>query len=185
MALFVQKYGGSSVADPERILNVARRVAARKAGGNDLVVTVSAMGDTTDNLIDLARRVTGNPADREMDLLLHTGEIVSCALLAMALRDMGVASSSFTGFQAGIMTDRIHGRARILGIDPSRIRSSLKAGEVAVVAGFQGVTSDSEVTTLGRGGSDTTAVALAVALGAARADIYTDVEGVFTSDPRV
>jgi aspartate kinase len=185
MALIVQKYGGSSVGSPERILNVARRVARRHRGGNRLVVTVSAMGDTTDELIGLARQVTRNPADREMDLLLSTGEIVSCALLAMALRDMGVPASSFTGFQAGIMTDTVHGRARILGIDPARIRARLAAGEVAVVAGFQGITSETEVTTLGRGGSDTTAVALAVALGASRCDIYTDVQGVYTCDPRL
>jgi len=185
MALIVQKYGGSSVRSPERLLNVARRVAERRRGGHDLVVTVSAMGDTTDDLIALARQVTRNPADREMDLLLSTGEIVSCALLAMALRDLGVPAASFTGFQAGIVTDAVHGRARILGIDPTRLRARLTAGEVAVVAGFQGITEGTEVTTLGRGGSDTTAVALAIALGASRCDIYTDVQGVYTCDPRV
>lgn len=185
MSLIVQKYGGSSVANAERILHVARRVAARRQAGNDMVVTVSAMGDTTDDLIALARQVTRRPSDREMDLLLSTGEIVSCTLLAMALRDLGVPASSFTGQQAGIMTDRTHGRARILGVDPARIRGALEEGQVAIVAGFQGITPETDITTLGRGGSDTTAVALAAALKAGCCEIYTDVEGIYTADPRV
>jgi aspartate kinase len=185
MTLVVQKYGGSSVASAERILHVARRVADRARAGNDLVVTVSAMGDTTDELISLAQQVTRRPSDREMDLLLSTGEIVSCTLLAMALRDMEVPACSFTGQQAGILTDRAHGRARILSVDPARIRGCLGEGQVAIVAGFQGITPETDITTLGRGGSDTTAVALAAALGAGRCEIYTDVEGVYTCDPRV
>lgn len=185
MALIVQKYGGSSVASAERILHVARRVAAHRAAGNDLVVTVSAMGDTTDELIQLARQVTRRPSDREMDLLLSTGEIVSCTLLAMALRDMGHPAASFTGAQAGIFTDEAHGRARILSIDPARIRNCIAEGQIAIVAGFQGVNTETDVTTLGRGGSDTTAVALAAALQAGRCEIYTDVQGVYTCDPRV
>ncbi len=185
MALVVQKYGGSSVADADRILHVARRVAARYSEGADLVVTVSAMGDTTDSLIALAKRVSRNPCDREMDLLLSTGEIVSCTLLALALRELGVPATSFTGAQAGILTDRAHGRARILSIDPSRIRRALADRQVAIVAGFQGTTPETDTTTLGRGGSDTTAVALAAALQSERCEIYTDVEGVYTADPRV
>src|SRR5262249_2286331 len=140
---------------------------------------------TTDDLIALARQVTRRPSDREMDLLLSTGEIVSCTLLAMALRDLGVAASSFTGQQAGIMTDRTHGRARILSVDPARIRGALAEGQVAIVAGFQGITPETDITTLGRGGSDTTAVALAAALKAGCCEIYTDVEGIYTADPRV
>jgi aspartate kinase len=185
MALVVQKYGGSSVANPERILHVARRVAARQGQGHRLVVTVSAMGDTTDELIELSRRVTRRPADREMDLLLSTGEIVSSALLAMALQELGVSACSFTGGQAGILTDRTHGRARILKIDPRRIQDCLQNGQAAIVAGFQGVTPETDVTTLGRGGSDTTAVALAAALRADCCEIYTDVQGIYTCDPRV
>jgi aspartate kinase len=181
----VQKYGGSSVADAERILHVARRVVARRASGADLVVVVSAMGDTTDELIALARRVTRRPSDREMDLLLSTGEVVSCTLLAMALRELEVPAASFTGQQAGILTDRVHGRARILGVEPARILGCLAEGQVAIVAGFQGITPETDITTLGRGGSDTTAVALAAALKAGRCEIYTDVEGVYTCDPRV
>ncbi|MCC2672225.1 MAG: aspK [Armatimonadetes bacterium] len=173
------------MASAERIIHVARRVAARKQAGDDLVVTVSAMGDTTDELIELARQVASRPSDREMDLLLSTGEIVSCTLLAMALRELGVPACSFTGAQAGIMTDRAHGRARILGIEPSRIRACIESGQVAIVAGFQGITPETDVTTLGRGGSDTTAVALAAGLRADRCEIYTDVEGVYTCDPRI
>jgi aspartate kinase len=173
------------VASAERIIHVARRVAARKQAGDDLVVAVSAMGDTTDELIELARQVASRPSDREMDLLLSTGEIVSCTLLAMALRELGVPACSFTGAQAGIMTDRAHGRARILGIEPSRIRACIESGQVAIVAGFQGITPETDVTTLGRGGSDTTAVALAAGLRADRCEIYTDVEGVYTCDPRI
>ncbi len=185
MALIVQKYGGSSVANADRILHVAGRVAARARAGNRMVVTVSAMGDTTDELIELAQKVTKRPSDREMDLLLSTGEIVSCTLVAMALRDMGVPAASFTGAQAGIMTDPTHGRARILSIDPARIRRCLDEGQVAIIAGFQGINAETDITTLGRGGSDTTAVALAAALQADCCEIYTDVEGVYTSDPRI
>jgi len=185
MGLVVQKYGGSSVADTERLRRVAARIAARKEGGSDMVVTVSAMGDTTDDLIALARQVTDRPSDREMDLLLSTGEIVSSTLLAMALRNRGVPAMSFTGAQAGIFTDQTHGRARILGIDASRIRDCLAEGQVAIVAGFQGINRQTDVTTLGRGGSDTTAVALAAALHAGRCEIYTDVEGIYTCDPRL
>jgi aspartate kinase len=185
MGLIVQKYGGSSVANAGRILHVAERVAARRRGGEGLVVTVSAMGDTTDELIELARQVTRRPSDREMDLLLSTGEIVTCTLLAMALRELGVPAASFTGQQAGIVTDRAHGRARILSVDPTRIQASLDEGQVAIVAGFQGITAETDITTLGRGGSDTTAVALAAALQAERCEIYTDVEGVYTCDPRL
>jgi aspartate kinase len=161
MSLVVQKYGGSSVANADRILHVAGRVARRQRAGNRLVVVVSAMGDTTDDLIELAQRVTRRPSDREMDLLLSTGEIVSCTLVAMALRELGLSAMSFTGAQAGILTDRRHGRARILSVEPGRIQGALDNGEVAIVAGFQGITPETDVTTLGRGGSDTTAVALA------------------------
>ncbi|MBI3909509.1 MAG: aspartate kinase [Armatimonadetes bacterium] len=185
MNLVVQKYGGSSLADAERMRYVAARVADRRARGHALVVVVSAMGDTTDALIALARQVTDHPEDREMDLLLATGEVVSCTLLAMALRAQGVPARSFTGAQAGILTDRVHGRARILRIKPARIWQALEQQEVAIVAGFQGITAGTDITTLGRGGSDTTAVALAAALGAPMCEIYTDVEGVFTCDPRL
>lgn len=185
MALIVQKYGGSSVANAERILHVARRVADRRRRGDSLLVVVSAMGDTTDELIALARQVSRRPADREMDLLLSTGEIISCTLLAMALRELGADASSFTGAQAGILTDRTHGRARILSVDPQRIHACLGDGRIAIVAGFQGTTPETDITTLGRGGSDTTAVALAAALHAERCEIYTDVEGIYTCDPRL
>ena len=185
MNLVVQKYGGSSLGSAERIRHVADRVARRRRQGDSLVVVCSAMGDTTDHLIALAREVTDRPEDRELDLLLATGEVVSCTLLAMALRQIGIPARSFTGAQAGIRTDRAHGRARILRIQPRRVRQALDQGEVAIVAGFQGITADTDVTTLGRGGSDTTAVALAAALGAPICEIYTDVEGVFTADPRV
>ncbi len=185
MALIVQKYGGTSVADAERIKNVARRVAARRAQGDDLVVVVSAMGDTTDHLIELAHQMTPEPEARELDLLLSTGEIVSCTLLSMALKALGCPAVALTGAQAGIGTDKRYGRARILRVDPSRIRAHLKEGRVPVVAGFQGITEEMDITTLGRGGSDTTAVALAAALGAARCEIYTDVEGIYTADPRI
>jgi aspartate kinase len=185
MSLIVQKYGGTSVGDAERIRNVARRVARRRLAGDDLVVVVSAMGDTTDNLIALARQITDTPADRELDVLLSTGEIVSSTLLAMALREIGVDAMSLTGGQAGIYTDSIYGKARILKIDPHRVEEALQRRQVAIVAGFQGMTPETDVATLGRGGSDTTAVALAAALSAVRCEIYTDVEGVFTADPRV
>ena len=188
MAAIVQKYGGSSVADAEKILRVARRVAAAKArngGGNRVAVVVSAMGDTTDHLIELAHSVSSAPEPRELDLLLSTGELVSCTLLAMALRELGHEAVSMSGAQAGVRTDTAHGRATIVGFDADRVRAELDAGRIVIVAGFQGVTEEMDVTTLGRGGSDTTAVALAAALGAARCEVYTDVDGIYTADPRV
>ena len=185
MALVVHKYGGSSVADAEKILNVARRIGAVKDGGADIVAVASAMGDTTDDLIDLARTVSPEPDPRELDLLLSTGELVSCALLTMALRRLGYDAITLSGFQAGIHTDTMYGKARIHRIDPARVRSELAEGKVVIVAGFQGITDDLDITTLGRGGSDTTAVALAAALEAERCDIYTDVDGIYTADPRV
>ena len=185
MALFVQKYGGTSVADAERIVNVARRIANTRSKGSQVVAVVSAMGDTTDELIDLAHTVSPDPDPRELDLLLSTGELVSCTLMTMALRALGCEAVSLSGSQAGIHTDTMHGKARIHSIDTARIRDELARGRLVVVAGFQGVDQDSDVTTLGRGGSDTTAVALAAALGADRCDIYTDVEGIYTADPRI
>ncbi|MBM3939530.1 MAG: aspartate kinase [SAR202 cluster bacterium] len=185
MAVIVQKYGGSSVANAERIRNVARRIQRAHAAGNQVAVVVSAMGDTTDELIALAASVSANPDPREMDLLLSTGEIVSCTLVAMALRDMGVGAVSMSGEQAGIRTDRLHGKASIVALDPARVRYELDQGRVVIVAGFQGVNEEMDVTTLGRGGSDTTAVALAAALGASLCEIYTDVEGIYTADPRI
>ena len=185
MALIVQKYGGTSVADPERMRNVARHIAATKAQGNQLVIVVSAMGKATDNLLDLARQVSSAPAGREMDMLLTTGERISMSLLCMALQDLGVEAMSFTGSQVGIITDTVHGRAKILEIKGDRVREAIGQGKVAVVAGFQGVSTAKEITTLGRGGSDTTAVALAAALKADVCEIYTDVTGVFTADPRI
>lgn len=186
MSVLVHKYGGTSVNGPERIRAVARRVAAARAAGSAMVVVVSAMGDTTDELIRLAHEVSPQPSRREMDMLLTTGERVSMALLAMALHDLGVPAISFTGSQSGILTDDSHSHARIVSIRPDRIRGGLDRGQVVIVAGFQGVSPETkEITTLGRGGSDTTAVALAAALGPARCEIYTDVPGVFTADPRV
>ena len=185
MALIVQKYGGTSVADPERMRNVARHISATKAQGNHLVIVVSAMGKATDNLLDLARQVSSAPAGREMDMLLTTGERISMSLLCMALQDLGVEAMSFTGSQVGIITDTVHGRAKILEIKGDRVREAISEGKVAVVAGFQGVSTAKEITTLGRGGSDTTAVALAAALKANACEIYTDVTGVFTADPRI
>jgi aspartate kinase len=185
MAIIVQKYGGSSVADAERIRNVARRIAKHRAAGNEMVVVVSAMGDTTDELIALAYQITDQPSERELDVLQSTGEIVSSALVAMALRHIGVDAISLSGQQAGILTDSVHAKARIRHIDPKRIHRELERGEVVIVAGFQGVTEELEVTTLGRGGSDTTAVALAIALGAKRCENYKDVEGIYTADPRI
>jgi aspartate kinase len=188
-ALVVQKYGGSSLATADRIKHVARRVARERSLGVDLVVVVSAMGDTTDHLIDMAATITDDPDPREMDVLLATGEHMSGTLVAMALHAEGIAAISLTGPQAGIFTDRSHGRARIAEIEPGRVRTELAAGKVVIVAGFQGATAESiqtgDVTTLGRGGSDTTAVALAARLAADRCEIYTDVEGIFTADPRV
>jgi aspartate kinase len=189
MSLLVQKYGGTSLNGPERIRAVARRVAAARAAGNDTVVVVSAMGDSTDDLIALALQVSPHPSRREMDMLLTTGERVSMALLAMALHDLGAPAISFTGSQSGVLTDGVHGSARITGVRPDRIRAELAQGRVVIVAGFQGVNPETkEITTLGRGGSDTTAVALAAALGLGqpgRCEIYTDVSGVLTADPRV
>ncbi|MBE3594277.1 MAG: aspartate kinase [Candidatus Carbobacillus altaicus] len=185
MPILVQKYGGSSVKDGDRLRAVARRIAESRAAGFDLVVVVSAMGKTTDQLIALAHSVSTKPSSRELDMLLATGEQTSMALLAMALGDLGIPARSLTGWQAGIQTEAYHQAARIEAIDPARIHAALSRGEVVIVAGFQGVSRDGEITTLGRGGSDTTAVALAVALGAERCDIYTDVPGVFTTDPRL
>jgi aspartate kinase len=185
MALIVQKYGGSSVADAEKIKNVARRVAETKDRGNDVVVVVSAMGKTTDSLIGLAKEVNPQPTERELDILLSTGEMVSCSLTAMALNGMGYKAVSLSGPQAGIETDSNYSRARITGVQPRRVIKELEAGSIVIVAGFQGLTGDMDITTLGRGGSDTTAVALAASLKAQICEIYTDVEGVFTADPRV
>ena len=185
MTLVVHKYGGSSVADAGKILKVARRIGAVKDGGADIVAVASAMGDTTDALISLARTVSPEPPPRELDLLLSTGELVSCALLTMALRNLGYDAITLSGFQAGIHTDTMYGKARIDRIDPARVKSELAEGKVVIVAGFQGITDDLDITTLGRGGSDTTAVALAAALAAERCDIYTDVDGIYTADPRV
>ncbi len=185
MALYVHKYGGSSVADADKIVNVARRIAAVHDAGNQIVTVVSAMGDTTDELIDLAQTVSSEPDPRELDLLLSTGELVSITLLSMALRNLGYDAISLSGPQAGIRTDRTYGRARISQVDPERVRRELDQGRLVIVAGFQGSTPDEDITTLGRGGSDTTAVALAAALEADRCDIYTDVEGIYTADPRV
>ncbi|WP_456785969.1 aspartate kinase [Cellulomonas sp. P5_C5] len=186
MALIVQKYGGSSVADASSIKRVAKRVAEAKRAGHDVVVVVSAMGDTTDELIDLAQQVTPLPPQREMDILLTAGERISMSLLAMAIHNLGVDAKSFTGQQAGVITDEAYGKARIIDVSPSRIRDTVARGSVAIVAGFQGVNpSTNDVTTLGRGGSDTTAVALAASLKADVCEIYTDVDGVFTADPRI
>src|SRR4030042_434400 len=185
MALIVQKYGGSAVANAERIRNVARRIIKSKEQGNQVVVVVSAMGDTTDDLIDLAQQITDQPDPREMDVLMSTGETVSSTLMCMALHKMGHQAISISGAQAGIKTDSSHRRARIMGIEAHRIVKELDDGKIVIVAGFQGITSEMDITTLGRGGSDTTAVALAIALKADKCEIYTDVDGVFTADPRV
>ncbi|MFD8568654.1 aspartate kinase [Streptomyces sp. NPDC057694] len=186
MGLVVQKYGGSSVADAEGIKRVAKRIVDAKKNGNQVVVVVSAMGDTTDELIDLAEQVSPIPAGREFDMLLTAGERISMALLAMAIKNLGHEAQSFTGSQAGVITDSVHNKARIIDVTPGRIQESLDKGNIAIVAGFQGVSQDKkDITTLGRGGSDTTAVALAAALDAEVCEIYTDVDGVFTADPRV
>jgi aspartate kinase len=185
VGLIVQKYGGTSVADPDRMRNVAKHIAALRAQGTDVVAVVSAMGKATDNLVELARQVSSNPQGREMDMLLTTGERISMSLLCMALHDVGCDAMSFTGSQVGIITDTSHTKAKILEIKGDRVREALAAGKVAVVAGFQGVSTEREVTTLGRGGSDTTAVALAAALKADACEIYTDVTGVFSADPRL
>jgi len=185
MALIVQKYGGSSVADEERIKNVARRIITAKERGNDVVVVVSAMGKTTDELIRLAHQVTDRPDERELDVLLSTGELISSTLLALALKSMGHKAISLSGAQAGIWTDAVYSRARILTVEAHRIVKELGEGKIVIVAGFQGITHEMDVTTLGRGGSDTTAVAMAASLGAQACEIYTDVEGVYTADPRL
>jgi aspartate kinase len=183
--LIVQKYGGSSVANVQRILNVARRITNYKKKGYNLVVVVSALGDTTDELIELANKISPEPSEREMDMLLSTGEQISVALLAMAIQKFGCQAISFTGSQVGIITDTSHTRARIIKINADRIRQALKKGEIVIVAGFQGINLNQDITTLGRGGSDLTAVALAKELAADECEIYTDVEGVYTADPRI
>ena len=185
MSLIVMKFGGSSVGTPDRMRHVAGRILARQREGHDIVVVVSAMGDTTDDLIDLSKQLNPNPPAREMDMLLTTGEQVSIALLAMTIRAMGGEAMSLTGWQAGITTEPVHGRAKIADIAPDRVHAGLKEGRIVIVAGFQGVTEAGEITTLGRGGSDTTAVALAAALNADLCEIYTDVDGVYSTDPRV
>ena len=185
MTLVVQKYGGTSVAAPERIQRVARRVVATAGADGSVCVVVSAMGDTTDELLELAAEVSPSPHPRERDMLLTAGERISIALLSMAINDLGREAVSFTGSQAGIVTDTTHGRARIVEMRSDRVREALDAGRIAIVAGFQGVSTTLDVTTLGRGGSDTTAVALAAALDADVCEIYTDVDGVFTADPRI
>ena len=187
MSLIVQKFGGSSVADAEGIKRVARRVVDTQKAGNDVVVVVSAMGDTTDELLDLAAEVTSNVVpSRELDMLLTAGERISTAVLSMAINDLGAKAQSFTGSQAGMITDGVHGSARLVEVRPDRIRESVEAGNIAIVAGFQGMNRQSgDITTLGRGGSDTTAVALAAALNADVCEIYSDVDGVFTADPRI
>ena len=183
--IVVQKFGGTSVADTDKIKNVAKAVIRERNLGHDVVVVVSAMGHTTDYLVKMAKDISENPSSREMDMLLSTGEGVSIALLAMALQAQGCPAVSMNAIQVGIMTEKVHSKARIINIKTDKINSHLEKGEVVVVAGFQGVTDDLEITTLGRGGSDTSAVALAGALNAIRCDIYTDVEGVYTTDPRI
>jgi len=184
--IVVQKYGGSSVGDVERMKRVAKRIADTRREGHDVVVVVSAMGDTTDGLVEMAAQINRRPPQRELDILLTAGERISMSLLAMAIEDLGVSARSFTGSQAGIITDTVHGKARILAVTPERVREALDAGHVVIVAGFQGVSRDThDITTLGRGGSDTTAVALAAALRADACEIYTDVDGVYTADPRI
>lgn len=185
MAIVVQKFGGSSVADADCIKRVARRVGGTYDKGNQVVVVVSAMGKTTDNLINLAKQLSKNPPKREMDMLLSTGEQQSMALLAMALQDLGYQSVSLTGQQAGILTDTVHSKSKILSIDSTRVKEELNQNRIVIVAGFQGVTAENEITTLGRGGSDTSAVALAAALNADVCEIFTDVDGVYTTDPRI
>ncbi len=185
MALIVQKYGGSSVADAEKIKNVAQRIARTRDRGDQVVVVVSAMGDDTDELIKLAYQISENPDSRELDVLLSTGEVVSSTLLAMALHVMGYPAISLSGAQAGIRTDSAYSRARILKVESKRMVKELEKGNIVIVAGFQGITDEMDITTLGRGGSDTTAVALAASLGAKECQIYTDVEGIYTADPRL
>ncbi|MDF2789428.1 MAG: aspartate kinase [Neobacillus sp.] len=184
MGLIVQKFGGTSVGSVERILNVAERVKSETDQGNQVVVVVSAMGKSTDQLVNLAKEISGQPNKRDMDMLLSTGEQVTISLLSMALNEQNLPAVSFTGWQAGIVTEPVHGNARITTINAESVKNQLADGKVVIVAGFQGITEDGEITTLGRGGSDTTAVALAAALNADKCDIYTDVTGVFTTDPR-
>jgi aspartate kinase len=184
--IVVQKYGGSSVGDVDRMKRVAQRIVDTRREGHGVVAVVSAMGDTTDELLEMAARINRRPPQRELDILLTSGERISMALLAMAIEDLGVSARSFTGSQAGIITDTVHGKARILAVTPERVREALDAGHVVIVAGFQGVSRETrDITTLGRGGSDTTAVALAAALEADACEIYTDVDGVYTADPRI
>ena len=185
MALVVQKYGGSSVADAARVRDVARRIGATRDEGLEVVVVVSAMGDATDELTHLAYQVSTRPEPRELDLLLSTGELVSCTLIAMALRELNYPAIALSGSQAGIYTDTTHGRALIARVDTVRVKQELEEGKLVIVAGFQGINEEMDVTTLGRGGSDTTAVALAAALGATRCEVYTDVEGIYTADPHL
>jgi aspartate kinase len=186
VGIVVQKYGGSSLADPASIKRVARRITEAKKAGHDVVVAVSAMGDSTDELLELAEGVSPLPPARELDMLLTAGERISMALVAMAISDLGFTARSFTGSQAGVITDSVHGKAKIIDVSPGRISTAIAAGHIVIVAGFQGVSQDTkEITTLGRGGTDTTAVALAAALGADVCEIYTDVDGVFTADPRI
>jgi aspartate kinase len=186
VGIVVQKYGGSSVADAQGVKRVAQRIVATKKDGHDVCVVVSAMGDTTDELLDLAEQVSPLPPGRELDMLLTAGERISMALLAMAIANLGQRARSFTGSQAGVITDSSHGRAKIIDVTPGRIEDALRVGDIAIVAGFQGVSMDTkDITTLGRGGSDTTAVALAAALNADVCEIYTDVDGIFTADPRI
>jgi len=186
VGIVVQKYGGSSVADADGIKRVAQRIVATRKAGNDVVVVVSAMGDATDELRDLAQQVSPLPPPRELDMLLTAGERISMALVAMAIANLGQAARSFTGSQAGVITDSVHGKAKIIDVTPGRIQKAIEEGHIAIVAGFQGVSQDTkDITTLGRGASDTTAVALAAALGAEVCEIYSDVDGVFTADPRI
>ena len=186
MGIVVQKYGGSSLSDAAAVKRVARRIVEQKKAGNDVVVAVSAMGDTTDELLDLAGGVSPVPPARELDMLLTAGERISMALVAMAISDLGFTARSFTGSQAGVITDSVHGKAKIIDVTPGRIQTAIAEGHIVIVAGFQGVSQDTkEITTLGRGGTDTTAVALAAALDADVCEIYTDVDGVFTADPRI
>lgn len=185
MTILVQKFGGTSVANPERIQKAARRLVETAAAGHQVVAVVSAMGHTTDELLQLAGRLSTQPSEREIDMLLSTGEQVTCALMALAVAQLGVTSISLTGGQAGIRTETAHSRAKIIAIDPTRIHAELGKGRIVIVAGFQGVTEAGEIATLGRGGSDTTAVALAGAIGAQLCEIYTDVDGVYTADPRI
>src|ERR671937_3162434 len=181
----VMKFGGSSVADPDKLKNVARRLVAARESGSRVVAVLSAMGTTTDELLDLARQISAHPEPRELDMLISVGERISCALAAMAIHDLGHEAISLTGSQAGIVTDTVHGKAKIVDVRARRIHDALDAGTIVLVAGFQGVSTGREITTLGRGGSDTTAVDLAAALGADACEIYTDVEGVYSADPRI